>query len=101
MGRHVDNVQIHVGLFSETLADLDTYGAAPVAFAHVDVDLYSSAVEVLSKIACQLWPGTMLVFDELVNFVGFDVSGEHRAWEYVSTAYGIRWAYAGIFWQQA
>jgi len=82
------NVQIHVGLFGETLPELDVYGAMPVAFVHVDVDLYESAVEVL-------------VFDELVNYVGFELSGEYRAWEYVASAYQIEWEYAGIFWQQA
>lgn len=97
----LDNVRIHVGLFSETLADLDKLGAVPVAFAHVDVDLYSSAVEVLSKMACRLLPGSLLVFDEMVNYAGFELSGEFRAWEYVSALYGLAWEYAGIFWQQA
>jgi len=50
----IRNVKIHVGLFSKTLTDLDEFGGTPVAFAHVDVDLYSSAVEVLTRLACQL-----------------------------------------------
>lgn len=95
------NVRIHVGLFSATLSDLDEFVATPVAFAHVDVDLYSSAVEVLSRIACQLYPGSTVVFDELVNYDGFHLSGEYRAWEYVAAAYEIRWEYLGVFWQQA
>lgn len=95
------NVEVHVGLFAQTLPDLDRHGQAPVAFAHVDVDLYSSAVEVLSHIACQLIPGSVLVFDELVNYVGFELSGEYRAWSYVTGRYGISWEYAGPFWQQA
>jgi len=97
----LENVRVHVGLFSATLQDLDAFGPAPVAFAHVDVDLYASAVEVLSKIACQLYPGTVLVFDEIVNYIGFEISGEYRAWEYVSSLYQISWDYAGLFWQQA
>mmetsp|Transcript_134882 Transcript_134882/g.431058 ORF Transcript_134882/g.431058 Transcript_134882/m.431058 type:complete len:507 (+) Transcript_134882:80-1600(+) len=95
------DVQIHVGLFSSTLKDLDAFGEAPVAFAHIDVDLYASAVEVLSKIACQLHAGSVLLFDELVNYAGFELSGEYRAWEYITTAYQIRWEYAGLYWQQA
>ncbi|CAE7661276.1 psmD13 [Symbiodinium pilosum] len=83
------NVKIHVGLFSDTLRDLDQYGDTPVAFAHIDVDIFPSAVEVLSRIACQLWPGSVLVYDELVNYIGFELSGEYRAWEYVASAYGI------------
>ncbi|CAE7948269.1 26S proteasome non-ATPase regulatory subunit 13 [Symbiodinium microadriaticum] len=95
------NVKIHVGLFSDTLGDLDQFGDMPVAFAHIDVDIFPSAVEVLSRIACQLWPGSVLVYDELVNYVGFELSGEYRAWEYVASAYGIGWQYVGMYWQQA
>lgn len=95
------NINIHVGLFGETLGDLDKFGLAPVAFAHIDVDLYASAVEVLSKIACQLHSGSVLVFDELVNYVGFELSGEYRAWEYIAALYQIDWDYAGVFWQQS
>merc|ERR1712187_551514 len=95
------NVQIHVGLFSATLPELDVFGLAPVTFAHIDVDLYASAVEGLSRIACQLYPGTVLVFDELVNYAGFELSGEYRAWDYIASVYEINWSYAGLFWQQA
>eukprot|EP00933_Yihiella_yeosuensis_P062953 TRINITY_DN65993_c0_g1_i1.p1 TRINITY_DN65993_c0_g1~~TRINITY_DN65993_c0_g1_i1.p1 ORF type:complete len:533 (-),score=95.71 TRINITY_DN65993_c0_g1_i1:89-1477(-) len=101
--KDMTNVKIHVGLFTKTLSDLDDPSLRnfPVAFAHIDVDLYTSAVEVLSKIACQLLPGSVLVFDELVNYVGFELSGEYRAWEYIASAYQIRWDYAGLYWQQA
>ena len=95
------NVQIHVGLFSKTLGDLDQFGNTPVAFAHIDVDIFPSAIEVLSRIACQLMAGSVLVYDELVNYVGFELSGEYRAWEYIASAYGIGWEYAGMYWQQA
>jgi hypothetical protein len=95
------NVKVHVGLFSETLGDLGEFGDAPVAFVHVDVDLYASAVEVLSRVACQLHPGSVVVFDELVNYAGFELSGEFRAWEYITSIYGILWSYAGVYWQQA
>ncbi|CAK9064564.1 26S proteasome non-ATPase regulatory subunit 13 [Durusdinium trenchii] len=95
------NVRIHMGLFSETLGDLDEFGTTPVAFAHIDVDIFPSAIEVLSRIACQLMAGSVLVYDELVNYVGFELSGEYRAWEYVASTYGIGWQYAGMYWQQA
>ncbi|CAJ1458414.1 unnamed protein product [Effrenium voratum] len=98
--KEMRNVQIHVGLFTQTLGDLDRFGNTPVAFAHIDVDIFPSAVEVLSRIACQLAVGSILVYDELVNYVGFELSGEYRAWEYVASAYGIGWEYAGMYWQQ-
>lgn len=95
------DVMVHVGLFSSTLPDLDAFGQTPVAFAHVDVDLYASAVEVLTKIVCQLHTGSVLMFDELVNYAGFELSGEYRAWEFISTSYQVQWDYAGLYWQQA
>lgn len=95
------NLQIHVGLFSSTLSDLDIYQSTPIPFAHIDVDLYSSAIEVLSRIACQLYPGSALLFDELVNYEGFELGGEFKAWEYISTIYQIGWEYSGLYWQQA
>jgi len=95
------NVQLHIGLFSATLTDLDAWGETPVAFAHVDVDLYASAVEVLDRIACQLYEGSVVAFDELVNYDGFQLSGEYRAWEYIASTYEIGWTYMGMFWQQA
>merc|ERR1712232_604744 len=95
--RALTNIQFHVGVFSETLGGIDE---SPVAFAHVDVDIFPSTVEVLSRIACQLFAGSVLVFDEMVNYVGFELSGEYRAWQYVAAAYGIQWRYLGIYWQQ-
>eukprot|EP00438_Fugacium_kawagutii_P010108 Skav203899 [mRNA] locus=scaffold1649:205569:217812:- [translate_table: standard] len=83
--RQMKNVEIHVGLFSHTLGDLDQFGNAPVAFAHIDVDIFPSAIEVLSRIACQLTVGSILLYDELVNYVGFELSGEYRAWEHGSS----------------
>ena len=33
--------------------------------------------------------------------VGFEKSGEYRAWQYIANRYQIDWDYGGIFWQQA
>merc|ERR1711870_198880 len=35
------NIRIHDGLFSSTLSVLDDLGVSRVAFAHIDVDLYT------------------------------------------------------------
>ena len=57
-----------------------------VAFLHVDSDLYSSAATVLSLLSSRLRPGTVIVFDELFNFPGYE-EGEIRAlWELLRAA---------------
>lgn len=76
------NVQIHVGLFSQTLGDLDQFGNTPVAFAHIDVDIFPAAIEVLSRIACQLMAGSILVYD-VVSWSIMSVSSS-----LVNTAHG-------------
>ena len=41
-----DNVEFHVGYFDATLPDFLAVHADPVAFLHVDCDLYSSTVTI-------------------------------------------------------
>merc|ERR1719265_1100073 len=69
--RDLKNVQVHVGYFTETLRSLDEYRSHPVAFLHIDSDLFASAREVLSYLRCQLVPGTVIVFDEWFNYAGW------------------------------
>ena len=53
------------GWFNETLPPfLARRPNAPVAAAHLDVDLYSSAVEVLRALMPRLMPGATVRFDE-------------------------------------
>ena len=62
------NVELHVGLFEQTLPGFITEHPGPVALLHVDCDLYSSAVAVLSALKNQIVPGTKIVFDEYFNY---------------------------------
>jgi hypothetical protein len=63
-----DNVTLVVGWFAETLPKWLKQHAGPIAFAHIDCDLYSSASCVLQNIASRLVAGSVLVFDELYNW---------------------------------
>ena len=77
----VDGAELVVGWFDDTLPDfLDTH-PGPVDFLHVDGDLYSSAVTVLSSVGPRLLPGSVVIFDEFFNYPGWDDGGEFRAWE--------------------
>ena len=60
------HVRLHVGWFNETLPPfLDGLGRGPVAFAHLDADIYTSTISVLDALAarCRLRLGTVLSFD--------------------------------------
>lgn len=46
--------------------------SAIIALLHIDCDLYSSTKTVLSELAQFIGPGTVIVFDELLNFVDYE-----------------------------
>jgi tetratricopeptide (TPR) repeat protein len=67
-----DNVQLHQGWFNETLdAFLAEHGQA-VALAHLDCDLYSSTRDVLQRLSGRCRSGSIIVFDELIGYPGYE-----------------------------
>lgn len=99
------NVVLHPGLFHETLPPFLASTEQTVAFAHVDSDLYSSAVTVLGLLADRLRPGTVLVFDEYATPGPFkDEANAFRellgrsawAWEYLAVGIGPNWMRAAV-----
>jgi hypothetical protein len=72
------NVNLVEGFFSETLparkADI-----GPIGFLHIDSDLYSSAAEILAELGPQLVVGSVVVFDELVDW---EQTGVYSGWPY-------------------
>ncbi len=77
----VDGAELVVGWFDDTLPGFLETHPGPVDFLHVDGDLYSSAVTVLTLVGPRLQPGSVVIFDEFFNYPGWDDSGEFRAWE--------------------
>ena len=77
----VEGAQLVVGWFDDTLPGFLDAHPGPVDFLHVDGDLYSSAVTVLSLVGPRLLAGSVVIFDEFFNYPGWDDSGEFRAWE--------------------
>ena len=64
---------------------------------HLDADLYSSTLYVLTQLDRCLVPGTILIFDEFSQ-----VTGEFKAWRDYTTAYGRRGrvlGHAGTFYE--
>ena len=75
------NVRLIVGLFQETLPSFLSNHSEPTSFIHVDCDLYSSTLYILSTLLDRgrIRAGTIILFDELFNYSGWRTSGEFRA----------------------
>jgi predicted O-methyltransferase YrrM len=88
----VPGTELVVGLFQDTLPGFLASHAEPVAFVHLDADLYSSTTTVLQHIGPRLRPGSVLVFDEYFNYPGWQ-QHEHRAWQEFVAASAIEFRY--------
>ncbi len=66
------NVELIKGWFDQTLTDFikGCDSEDPIAFLHIDSDIYSSAVTAFQILGSKIGPGTILVFDELYNYPG-------------------------------
>lgn len=99
MPRVPGNVVLHKGWFSETIPAWCDRVAGPVAFLHVDCDLYSSTLDILRGLRDRLRPGTVIVFDEYFNYPGWQ-RHEFKAWQEFVADRQIEYAYLGYARQQ-
>lgn len=91
------NVMLIQGLFQDTLSDFLKSHDGQISFIHLDADLYSSTKYVLDNIKDRLKNRTIIVFDELVNYPGFDNDkGELLAWYEFITDYDIEYEWIGM-----
>jgi hypothetical protein len=74
----IDGATLHIGWFEDTLPTFFAEHAGPIAFAHMDADLYSSTVTILREGEDRFVAGTVLLFDEYFNFPGWQ-RHEHLA----------------------
>lgn len=91
------NVNLHQGLFEDTLPGFLEAHDGPIRFCNIDCDLYASTVTVLEALTPRIQPGTVLVFDEyLVNptwredeYRAFQEAVSANGWSYRYLAFGI------------
>lgn len=72
------NVELVRGWFDATIPGWKAANEGPIAFCHVDCDLYSSTVTVFTELEDRFEPGTILLFDEYFGYAGWRL-GEHKA----------------------
>jgi hypothetical protein len=80
------NVELVVGLFEDTIRPFfehmhDHLGYWPrIGFAHIDCDIYSSTRTVLTELTQRVGDGTVLLFDELMEFRSGDPTRHYTEW---------------------
>jgi hypothetical protein len=90
-----DNCKLHVGWFDETLPSFKKeIKDQPIQLLHVDCDLYSSTVTILTALRKNIVPGTVIVFDEYFNYPGWQLD-EFRAWQEFVAKNAIKYEYIG------
>lgn len=67
-----NNVKLIDGFFEDTLPPFMNKLDGEITFMHIDCDLYSSTQTVLKNTEDRLADGCIIVFDELINYHGFE-----------------------------
>ena len=95
-----DNVLLHRGYFDASLPKWLDDHPGPVAFMHLDCDLYSSTKTVFELTAPRIVPGTIILFDEYFNYPNWE-QHQFKAFQEFITAHNIKYTYLGFARQQA
>jgi predicted O-methyltransferase YrrM len=72
------NVKIVKGYFEDTLPTFISQHRVPIAFVHIDSDIYESAKSIFKYLKDQIITGTVIVFDEFFNYPSWE-KGEFKA----------------------
>jgi hypothetical protein len=80
-----ENVVLVKGWFEESLPKfIEKHRNTPASFIHIDCDLYSSTKTVFNYLKNNIAAGTIIVFDEFFNYIGWE-DGEFKAfYEFVN-----------------
>lgn len=89
------NVVLHPGWFEDILPMfVAEHRKEPLAFVHVDCDLYSSARTVFACLVEQIRSGTIILFDEYFNYPGWR-QHEFKAFKEFVAQHEVRYRYIG------
>ncbi|MCA0133120.1 class I SAM-dependent methyltransferase [Winogradskyella alexanderae] len=86
------NVTLIKGWFSDTLPKFAQEHKMPIAFLHVDCDLYSSTKTIFENLQPLITKGTVIVFDEYFNYPGWR-DGEYKAFMEFVKEYNVNFKY--------
>ena len=92
-----DNVELIKGWFNETLINFIQTKNIKVSFIHMDADLYSSTKYIFDTLKDYIETDCVIVFDELVNYYGFDGDkGELKAFYEFITENKVDYEWIGM-----
>ncbi len=92
-----DNVELIKGWFNETLPNFIKTHNKKVSFIHMDADLYSSTKYIFDTLKDHIDTDCVIVFDELVNYPGFDGDkGELKAFYEFITEHKVKYEWIGM-----
>lgn len=92
-----DNVELIKGWFNETLPEFIENHNKKVSFIHIDSDLYSSTKCILDNLKNYIDDNCIIIFDELVNYPGFDgETGELKAFYEFITENNVEYEWIGM-----
>ena len=74
----IPNVELVTGWFCDTIPVWLEQNSGDICFLHIDSDLYSSALTVLTLLNDRIVPGTVIVFDEMYPWAIYD---RYDLWE--------------------
>jgi hypothetical protein len=93
-----DNVVFIRGYFDETLPEFIKNNNKKISFIHIDTITYSSTKYILDTLKNNLSEDCVIVFDELVNYLGFDgESGELKAFYEFITENVVDYEWIGMY----
>jgi hypothetical protein len=93
------NVRLHQGYFDTSLPQWLAENPGPVAFIHVDCNLYSSTKSILDPLAPRLVKGTVILFDEYFNYPNWE-QHEFKAFQEFVSARNVKYTYLAFARQQ-
>ena len=87
-----DNVTLHKGWFDDTAPAFFKDNKDDIAVLHIDCDIYSSTVTVFENAQPFLKSGSIIIFDEYLNYEGWQ-KNEHRALIEFAKAYNMTYEF--------
>ena len=87
-----ENVLLYKGIFESSLPEWISKNQGNVAFINIDCDLYSSTKTVLSLLSERIVSGTVIHFDELIGYYGWQYQ-EYKAFQEFIKESGRKYEY--------
>jgi len=89
-----ENVILHKGWFNESLPVWARDHKGPLAFAHMDADLFESTKTVFDILGDRFVAGSIIQFDEYFSYPGWQ-EGEHKALQEFISERAVSFEYIG------